>query len=114
MRISLGDVSLWFDVSGPSVVPQRSGAVLRPAGPRPQRSQQRRVPATATRWQRHARSGSRTSRRPRAATIEASAGRPVVLHGQRVPALGPGRVTRRRPCPCCLTGATTVSPAITG
>ncbi len=22
MRISLGDVSLWFDVSGPSVIPQ--------------------------------------------------------------------------------------------
>ena len=77
MRISLGDVSLWFDVSGPSVIPQGDTtverpvlvavhggpgldhmtvksalgplaedfqvAVLRPAGPRPQRSQQRRV-----------------------------------------------------------------------
>ena len=26
MRISLGDVSLWFDVSGPSVVPPRNPA----------------------------------------------------------------------------------------
>ena len=58
MRISLGDASLWFDVSGPwwsrsgshdgQVRPGAAGggfpgAVLRPAGPRPQRSQQRRV-----------------------------------------------------------------------
>ncbi len=25
MRISLGDVSLWFDVSGPSVIPRHAG-----------------------------------------------------------------------------------------
>jgi hypothetical protein len=76
MHISLGDVSLWFDVSGPSVIPQGDTtierpvvaavhggpgldhmtvksalglwlktfrSVLRPAGPWPQRSQQRRV-----------------------------------------------------------------------
>ena len=30
MRISLGDVTLWFDVSGPSVVPQGDTAVERP------------------------------------------------------------------------------------
>src|ERR1039457_6584329 len=30
MRISLGDVSLWFDVSGPSVVPQGETTVERP------------------------------------------------------------------------------------
>jgi pimeloyl-ACP methyl ester carboxylesterase len=30
MRISLGDVSLWFDVSGPSVVPRGDTAVERP------------------------------------------------------------------------------------
>src|SRR5271165_233923 len=30
MRISLGDVSLWFDVSGPSVVPQRDTTAERP------------------------------------------------------------------------------------
>jgi pimeloyl-ACP methyl ester carboxylesterase len=30
VRISLGDVSLWFDVSGPSVVPQGDTAVERP------------------------------------------------------------------------------------
>ena len=30
MRISLGDVSLWFDVSGPSVVPQGDTTVERP------------------------------------------------------------------------------------
>jgi pimeloyl-ACP methyl ester carboxylesterase len=30
MRISLGDVALWFDVSGPSVVPQRDRAAERP------------------------------------------------------------------------------------
>ena len=30
MRISLGDVSLWFDVSGPSVIPQGDTAVERP------------------------------------------------------------------------------------
>ena len=29
MRISLGDVTLWFDVSGPSVVPQGDTAVER-------------------------------------------------------------------------------------
>ena len=31
MRISLGDVTLWFDVSGPSVVPRGDTAVARPA-----------------------------------------------------------------------------------
>jgi proline iminopeptidase len=31
MRISLGDVSLWFDVSGPSVVPQGETTTERPA-----------------------------------------------------------------------------------
>ncbi len=31
MRISLGDVSLWFDVSGPSVIPQGDTTVERPA-----------------------------------------------------------------------------------
>jgi pimeloyl-ACP methyl ester carboxylesterase len=31
VRISLGDVSLWFDVSGPSVIPQRDTTVERPA-----------------------------------------------------------------------------------
>ena len=31
MRISLGDVSLWFDVSGPSVVPLGDSTVERPA-----------------------------------------------------------------------------------
>ena len=30
MRISLGDVSLWFDVSGPSVVPQGDTTAERP------------------------------------------------------------------------------------
>ncbi len=30
MRISLGDVTLWFDVSGPSVVPRGAAAVERP------------------------------------------------------------------------------------
>ncbi len=30
MRISLGDVTLWFDVSGPSVVPQGDTAIERP------------------------------------------------------------------------------------
>jgi pimeloyl-ACP methyl ester carboxylesterase len=30
MRISLGDVDLWFDVSGPSVVPQEAAAIERP------------------------------------------------------------------------------------
>jgi pimeloyl-ACP methyl ester carboxylesterase len=30
MRISLGDVSLWFDVSGPSVIPQGDTTVERP------------------------------------------------------------------------------------
>jgi len=30
VRISLGDVSLWFDVSGPSVIPQGDTAVERP------------------------------------------------------------------------------------
>jgi pimeloyl-ACP methyl ester carboxylesterase len=30
MRISLGDVSLWFDVSGPSVVPQGDTTIERP------------------------------------------------------------------------------------
>jgi|SRR5580700_1571515 pimeloyl-ACP methyl ester carboxylesterase len=30
MRISLGDVSLWFDVSGPSVIPQEDTTVERP------------------------------------------------------------------------------------
>lgn len=30
MRISLGDVTLWFDVSGPSVVPRRDTAIERP------------------------------------------------------------------------------------
>ena len=30
MRISLGDVTLWFDVSGPSVVPRGDTAVERP------------------------------------------------------------------------------------
>jgi pimeloyl-ACP methyl ester carboxylesterase len=30
MRISLGDVSLWFDVSGPSVIPQGDATVERP------------------------------------------------------------------------------------
>src|SRR6201995_4660821 len=30
MRINLGDVSLWFDVSGPSVVPQADTTVERP------------------------------------------------------------------------------------
>lgn len=30
MRISLGDVTLWFDVSGPSVVPQGGAAIERP------------------------------------------------------------------------------------
>jgi pimeloyl-ACP methyl ester carboxylesterase len=30
MRVSLGDVSLWFDVSGPSVVPQGDTTVERP------------------------------------------------------------------------------------
>jgi pimeloyl-ACP methyl ester carboxylesterase len=31
MRISLGDVTLWFDVSGPSVLPQGDSAAERPA-----------------------------------------------------------------------------------
>ena len=31
MRISLGDVTLWFDVSGPSVVPRADTAIERPA-----------------------------------------------------------------------------------
>jgi pimeloyl-ACP methyl ester carboxylesterase len=31
MRISLGDVTLWFDVSGPSVVPRRGRTIERPA-----------------------------------------------------------------------------------
>ena len=31
MRISLGDVSLWFDVSGPSVIPQGDTTAERPA-----------------------------------------------------------------------------------
>lgn len=31
MRISLGDVNLWFDVSGPSVVPHGDAAIERPA-----------------------------------------------------------------------------------
>ena len=30
MRVSLGDVSLWFDVSGPSVVPDGAGVIERP------------------------------------------------------------------------------------
>ena len=30
MRISLGDASLWFDVSGPSVVPQGDTTAERP------------------------------------------------------------------------------------
>jgi pimeloyl-ACP methyl ester carboxylesterase len=30
MRVSLGDVSLWFDVSGPSVIPQADTTVERP------------------------------------------------------------------------------------
>src|ERR1700735_713593 len=30
VRISLGDVSLWFDVSGPSVIPQGDTTVERP------------------------------------------------------------------------------------
>ena len=30
MRISLGDVSLWFDVSGPSVTPQADTTAERP------------------------------------------------------------------------------------
>ena len=30
MRVSLGDVSLWFDVSGPSVIPQGDTTVERP------------------------------------------------------------------------------------
>ena len=30
MRISLGDVSLWFDVSGPSVIPQGDTTAERP------------------------------------------------------------------------------------
>ena len=30
MRISLGDVSLWFDVSGPSVIPRGDTTVERP------------------------------------------------------------------------------------
>src|SRR4029077_14123439 len=30
MRISLGDVSLWFDVSGPSVIPQEDTTAERP------------------------------------------------------------------------------------
>lgn len=30
MRISLGDVSLWFDVSGPSVIPQGDTTIERP------------------------------------------------------------------------------------
>jgi hypothetical protein len=30
MRISVGDVSLWFDVSGPSVIPQGDTTVERP------------------------------------------------------------------------------------
>ena len=30
MRISLGDVSLWFDVSGPSVIPQEDTTIERP------------------------------------------------------------------------------------
>ena len=30
MRISLGDVSLWFDVSGPSVIPQGDTTVEHP------------------------------------------------------------------------------------
>ncbi len=30
MRISLGDVTLWFDVSGPSVLPQGDTTVERP------------------------------------------------------------------------------------
>src|SRR6266581_804099 len=30
MRVNLGDVSLWFDVSGPSVIPQGDTAVERP------------------------------------------------------------------------------------
>ena len=30
MRVSLGDVSLWFDVSGPSILPQGETAVERP------------------------------------------------------------------------------------
>ena len=31
MRINLGDVSLWFDVSGPSVVPDGATAIERPS-----------------------------------------------------------------------------------
>ena len=30
MRISLGDVSLWFDVSGPSVIPRGDTTAERP------------------------------------------------------------------------------------
>ena len=30
MRVSLGDVSLWFDASGPSVIPQGDTTVERP------------------------------------------------------------------------------------
>ena len=30
MRVSLGDVSLWFDVSGPSVVPSGATVIERP------------------------------------------------------------------------------------
>jgi pimeloyl-ACP methyl ester carboxylesterase len=30
MRVSLGDVNLWFDVSGPSVVPDGAGVIERP------------------------------------------------------------------------------------
>lgn len=30
MRINLGDTSLWFDVSGPSVVPQGDTTLERP------------------------------------------------------------------------------------
>jgi hypothetical protein len=30
MRISLGDVTLWFDLSGPSVIPRGDTAVERP------------------------------------------------------------------------------------
>jgi len=30
MRINLGDVTLWFDVSGPSVLPDRDTIIERP------------------------------------------------------------------------------------
>ena len=88
MRISLGDASLWFDVSGPwwsrsgshdgQVRPGAAGggfpgAVLRPAGPRPQRSQQRRVLERAD-WRTCGACATRSGYASRSCSAAASAG----------------------------------------